>query len=340
MYRLIYDLEHISQIIGQYPEYVQGGGGNTSIKSDDGIMLIKASGYKLSDVTEKDAIAFIDYNKIREFVYTGEDVKEAVFNNVIDEAKIVLEGYSALRPSIEVGFHALLKKYVIHTHSVYTNIINCCTGQEKIVREIFKDNKVAIIGFQSPGVALTVELYKELERYQVQNNDYPEIIFLKNHGVVISSDDKERALELHEYVTLKIKEYFNLKEEYPKILIEKEDNKYISKSSFDKITSMETKDILNTIKTHILFPDQIVYFNLGDTIEQDNKFSIKNNRFCYQTNLNEALAIEETVVAYIYIYEQINKNNLIINKLLDEQVEYIANMESEKYRRKLIQQNK
>ena len=40
----------LSNRIGARPDYVQGGGGNTSVKLDGGLMAVKASGFRLSDV--------------------------------------------------------------------------------------------------------------------------------------------------------------------------------------------------------------------------------------------------------------------------------------------------
>ena len=41
----------MSAAVGARNDYVQGGGGNTSVKLPGGLMAIKASGYCLSDVT-------------------------------------------------------------------------------------------------------------------------------------------------------------------------------------------------------------------------------------------------------------------------------------------------
>ena len=47
----IHSLIDISTYAGCRVDYTQGGGGNTSVKTPDGkILLIKASGYKLKDV--------------------------------------------------------------------------------------------------------------------------------------------------------------------------------------------------------------------------------------------------------------------------------------------------
>ena len=56
----------ISSYAGR-PEYVQGGGGNTSVKFDECIMAIKASGYTLGEITAEKGYVTVDFTKIRRY---------------------------------------------------------------------------------------------------------------------------------------------------------------------------------------------------------------------------------------------------------------------------------
>lgn len=334
------ELAYISTKIGEKPEYVQGGGGNTSVKIDEYVMAVKASGYKLSDVTITDAVAFVNYTEIKRFFRQAEASTETAFNDFIRSVKIEKEGYKDLRPSIEAGFHALLRKYVIHTHSVYSNILNCCKQQRELVKEIFRGyNNILIVDYASPGLELTISIYSTLEEFYTANNYYPEIIFLKNHGIIVNADTSEKALALHEEVTNTIREYFNLVDCYPTIRIEEINGRYLGKSDFKKIDQKITiKEIIEAISKNIIFPDQIVYFNADEIQGVSTKFTLQEIKddLYYLTNYNEALTIEETIMAYAYIYYYVEKNNLKINNLSNQQVHYIMNMESEKYRKQLL----
>ena len=44
-------MQRISNYCGERVDYVQGGGGNTSVKFDEKLMAIKASGYTLKETT-------------------------------------------------------------------------------------------------------------------------------------------------------------------------------------------------------------------------------------------------------------------------------------------------
>ncbi len=122
----IKNLVDISRKIGSYPEFVQGGGGNTSVKINSNLMAIKASGYLLKDMTESDGFAFVNYNDINDHIKNDiiSNNTEDEFSSFVKEKTSKTDNYPALKPSIETGFHALLPyKYIVHTHSVYSNIL-------------------------------------------------------------------------------------------------------------------------------------------------------------------------------------------------------------------------
>ena len=62
------ELLEISHAIGSKSDYVQGGGGNTSVKSADGrTMAIKASGTTLGQMSETAGWAELDLAKVLSF---------------------------------------------------------------------------------------------------------------------------------------------------------------------------------------------------------------------------------------------------------------------------------
>ena len=58
------ELAKISKLIGQNPAYVQGGGGNTSVKFGDKYMAVKSSGLTLAEVTESNGYSVVDFEAI------------------------------------------------------------------------------------------------------------------------------------------------------------------------------------------------------------------------------------------------------------------------------------
>ena len=124
--KLLADFAWMSQSAGTRSDYVQGGGGNTSVKLEGGLMCIKASGYCLKDIRADKAYAVMDYEALRAFYYGNEpqnleDVEKQGSACAKENVKQI-EGLDALRPSVEAGFHSILKTFVLHTHSVYANL--------------------------------------------------------------------------------------------------------------------------------------------------------------------------------------------------------------------------
>ena len=225
----IKELVFMSKDIGYNPACTQGGGGNTSVKLNDCQMAIKSSGKALKEMTENDGYSIVDYKKIRDHLYSS-DQNEHIFLQKLKSCTV--EGYT--RPSMETGFHALLGNYVIHTHSVYANLLTCSKEGKDIASKLFKN--ALWLDYVTPGYELTLAM-----RNAVQENYLDEgIIFLKNHGIIIVSQTAQEALNLHKDLHTKIQSYFNLSSN----AFEFEDTKVLD--------SDLTRD-------HVLFPDQVVY---------------------------------------------------------------------------------
>ena len=93
----------------------------------------------------------------------------------INNQTIHLPKYNSLRPSIETGFHSILKKYVIHTHSIYSNILACSKSFENLTATIFKNDDFIIIPYFPPGTILTRNILKEYNNFFRMNKKYPGI---------------------------------------------------------------------------------------------------------------------------------------------------------------------
>ena len=110
--KLLSDFARVSQSTGARADYVQGGGGNTSVKLPGGLMAIKASGFCLSDIRPDKAYAVLDGADLRNFYLTTDpsalaDVeKEGSARAKADVRHI--DGLADLRPSVEAGFHSIL----------------------------------------------------------------------------------------------------------------------------------------------------------------------------------------------------------------------------------------
>lgn len=214
----------VSQKLGANPAFVQGGGGNTSIKLQQK-MAIKASGSELKSMNENKGYVFVSHQPIVDLLDQSHLPNDEEFTQRVRGFHLEGEG----RPSIETAFHACLGSCVLHSHSVYANVFTCSREGQDRLTELF-GKKALWIPYANPGQDLS-----RLIREKSQNRPGAQILFLQNHGLITWASSPKEAWALHEEVNLRLKE------------ISVEFNR--SPEGFD----------LEAIRTQVLFPDQVVY---------------------------------------------------------------------------------
>ncbi|NCB06369.1 MAG: hypothetical protein EOM69_12730 [Clostridia bacterium] len=213
---LLDDFARLSQSAGARMDYVQGGGGNTSVKLDDTYMAVKASGFCLSDVKPDQAYAVMDYSALRAF-YRGHEAAE--FDNVeqagsalAKESTVAIAGLPALRPSVEAGFHSLLGKFVIHSHSVYANLACCAVEMKQVLTEAMAgaDYSWGMVPYIDPGARLSFAIRDELNRVERETGKLPTVLFMQNHGLIVHEETADACLALHDAVNARLAAFFGV----------------------------------------------------------------------------------------------------------------------------------
>lgn len=337
MKKTIKDLIEISTYAGDRVDYTQGGGGNTSVKKD-GVMLIKASGYRLVDITENTAFVAVDKEKIENY-YQSVDLSikkdyEKESAEISKSSVIAMDGIETLRPSVEVGFHAILKKYVIHTHSVYANIITCSVEGESLAEKLFGDKDFGYIfmSYINPGFELTLAMKTKIENYVKEKGKFPEVIFMKNHGLVVTADYLERVKAINTDVNETIRKYFKIEDAFRSVDLVEVDGGYRSntKTVLDFVSKNGLTKALLDEKP--LYPDQLVYLNNILAFSPET-LTIKDGAVEYRADLKKATTLEETLFAYLFVNESIKNAGLTVSTMNEKEVDFINNWEAEKYRR-------
>jgi len=339
MEQTIKDLVDISTYAGNRADYTQGGGGNTSVKNEkEGIMLIKASGYRLKDITKNNAFVAVNRNTISNY-YNSVDLSvkkdyEKESAEISKNSVINISDMPVLRPSVEVGFHAILKKYVTHTHSVYANILTCSVEGETIAEKLFNnaDFGYIFLPYINPGFELTLAIKKEIENYIAKNNKYPEVIFMKNHGLVVNSDFIDRVKIINTEVNETIRNYFKLEDNFREVSLIEKDGSFISDTSVVK--DFIKNNVLDKafLDKYPLYPDQLVYLN-NILAHSPNTLVVKDGKVFYNTDIKQATTLEETLSAYLFVITAIKNAKLNVNTMNEKEVYFINNWEAEKYRR-------
>ena len=339
MKQAINSLVNISEYAGNRVDYTQGGGGNTSVKTDDGkLLLIKASGYKLKDVCPTNAFVAVDQNKVYTY-YNTVDINDGADHEkesatLAKESVVEIEGLPVLRPSVEVGFHSILKKYVIHTHSVYANVITCSIEGEELAKKLFadKDYGFVFLPYINPGFELTLAMKNAISDYEKANGKFPEVIFMKNHGLVVTSDDLDRVKNIHTDVNLTVEKAFNLGGILTEIKLEEKDGGLLSLTDVVKAFVKEYGLSLELLSTYPLYPDQLVYLN-NLLYNTPDMMSVKDGLVFYKTDIKQATTLEETLAAYAFVIKAVKENGLTISVMNEKEVAFINGWEAEKYRR-------
>lgn len=171
------------------PSLIQERGGNISLKMENK-MLITSSGFKMSDVNINSGHCIVDLNKIKKKYYSEQDYIE-----ILESSKV----FGQERSSMETGLHFKMKqKAVVHTHPIHVNTILCSKEARQVIDNLFEDMKYDFIDYVTPGFNLA-------NFFNSDNN----IIFLKNHGLLVGDNSLDAALEITESINNRCKKWID-----------------------------------------------------------------------------------------------------------------------------------
>lgn len=329
--------------LGARPDYVQGGGGNTSVKLDGRLMAIKASGYCLEDIRPDKAYAVIDYAAMRRFYTENEpenfpDV-EAAGAAVSKSSLASIEGLAALRPSVEAGFHSLLDTYVGHTHSVFANLAACCKEAGRVLSDALggAGYTSALVPYINPGAGLTFAIRDTLRQAKADTGRQPAVLLLQNHGVIVHDDSHLRCLQIHEDMNIRLAGAFGLEQgAFPKPSVTEADDGFFTSATpwlHSRLKGDAYPDAF--LLDDPLYPDQMVFFKgtLGEAARIDRRTGIAHYRMARKA----ALTLEETLCAVVFIVETVRRRGLTLVTMGEAAKGFIGSWESEKYRKSLAE---
>ncbi len=200
---MLKDLIELSRYYGRNSEYTIAGGGNSSWKEGN-TMMVKASGFSMGNIGE-DGFVAMDIGSLKELWkknYPGErSSREAQFLSDIENAR---EEGETLRPSVETLLHQLFPySYVIHTHPTLINGLGCSSQGKKLVQKLFGDT-VFWVPSMDPGYYLAATLYSLL----FEKQRMPQVLILQNHGLFVAANTKEEVYTLHTKIMDKLIQFF------------------------------------------------------------------------------------------------------------------------------------
>jgi rhamnose utilization protein RhaD (predicted bifunctional aldolase and dehydrogenase) len=204
MNKALADLIKISHATGKDSTLVQGGGGNTSVKTDDGrYMYIKASGTALKDMDGQAGWRRLQLDSVLSII---KDKSIAQLDTHTRETEVVNWLLLACddkitrgaRPSVEAHLHAFLDKCVIHLHPAAVLAYACAKNGQAQLEELFKQHELPPlwVPYANPGFTLAKKTAKLIKDYEKRFANKPAILFLQKHGLLISAQSSDTALQL------------------------------------------------------------------------------------------------------------------------------------------------
>lgn len=166
----------LSDTLGNDINFCQDGGGNISIKISPEHLIIKSSGFSIKNAYKSKGYSIINYRNFHS------SIDDSSLDQILTTSPI---SPKYKKPSMESGVHASLPyKYVIHLHPIYSTLILCLENSRSIINSLFSN--FDYLTYVNPGYEL----------FQAIQNKNKSLIFLENHGLIISSNQIDDALNL------------------------------------------------------------------------------------------------------------------------------------------------
>ncbi len=211
MRNVLTQLVRISRIVGADVDLVLGGFGNTSVKTADGkFMYIKASGTAIKDMTRTKGWRRLRLSSVRAVLEDKSIVKAGPVKRQGIMTKALLaacddrfcaagnRSRAAIKPSVESCFHSLLGRFVIHLHPAAVLAYACAKNGRQRLQGLFSREKLPPlwVPYADPGYMLAKRIQRLVGDYKARYGRSPDVLFLQNHGLVVSADNPSVALRL------------------------------------------------------------------------------------------------------------------------------------------------
>ena len=332
-FKEISKLKEISEMMGKDKMLIQGGGGNTSIKLDN-ILLVKASGKMLKNAIVEDIFLPVDLYKIRShFKELNFSKKGITINSNIK---------TNLKPSIETTFHAIMPhKVVLHSHPIDVITYSICDDLRKNLDQILKGFSWDYINYARPGYPLARLINNALSEKK------SDVLILANHGLIIGGETVSEAYDLQNKILDKLK--IKPRKSQTPNLIELE--KLIKRIPNSKLPYHEIIHNLacdswsfELAKNYAPYPDHAIFCGEKVLVVNQNNLknqNLKNHDYFILPNIGviilkkESQILESMLEMQASIFLRTNKQTPV-TFLNEMQCKELLEWEAEKYRKKIL----
>ena len=341
---MIEQFVHLSKYAGMREDLVQAGGGNSSVKIDRKTMLVKASGFQLAELTTQSGYSTVDYVAITE-AFNGCANIDALTEG--DGKKILASAQKkGGKPSIETFLHAITSTFTIHTHPIVVNVLMARKNAREIVEKIFPE--AVFVPYATPGINLAKAYFKAMKSQELGPN---KIVFLQNHGLVVSGEDEKDVIKVNEDVIYKIEDYLGLREKLaPYHIVTKIWDLFPEKVIW-RVTDSNAFDVYKAkgLWKHQFCPDCIVFlakkmwspsnldnYELNDFKSQYGEPVIiewEGNLYIVAASVKKAMETQSVLSFSAQVMSQVKEDDC--NLLSDQEQNFLLHWDAEKYRQNI-----
>lgn len=343
----------MTKYAGMREDLVQAGGGNSSVKLSKEEMLIKASGYQMSEINEKTGYSTVNPQIIVDFFEKATNAEITKEQEVSIIERTLIEGK---KPSIEVFLHSITNKFTLHTHPTLVNVLTARKEGFEVLKKLFPE--ALFVDYATPGIALAKEYFDAFKKENKSKNKLSDIIFLKNHGLIVSAEDAESVMNktdevlniIAEYLDINIDEYqqttklWNVVEEIVEL---KGQIIYLCN---DATIKERLKETAGKMWEYQFCPDCMVYCgrmvlelpNCCETInvkEHISKYGapsaiiLKGNMYVIAESVKKAMEIQ-SILSFSAKVSKLNKK-CEMDLLEEKEQDFLLNWDAEKYRKNM-----
>jgi rhamnose utilization protein RhaD (predicted bifunctional aldolase and dehydrogenase)/NAD(P)-dependent dehydrogenase (short-subunit alcohol dehydrogenase family) len=186
---------YTSRLLGQEPDLVLHGGGNTSVKArvknffgdEEEVLYVKGSGWDLATI-EAPGFAPVRLGVLQRLA----ELRELSDTEMVTQQRAAMLNPHAPNPSVEAILHAIIPfAFVDHTHADAVVTLTNTPGGADRIRKLYGD-RVLLIPYVMPGFILARTI-KELTD-GVDWQQYEGMV-LMNHGIFSFGEDARTAYE-------------------------------------------------------------------------------------------------------------------------------------------------
>lgn len=203
---------YTSRLLGQEPELVLHGGGNTSVKTQvtnlfgdiEEILYVKGSGWDLASI-QPAGFAPVRLHTLERMA----QLDELGDTEMVAAQRSAMIDPSAPTPSVEAILHAIIPfKYVDHTHAdAVVAITNSDRGEDRILQ--IYGRRILLVPYVMPGFMLAKHVFDATQQTNWSGLDG---IILMNHGLFTFGDTARESYERMIQLVSEAQDYLERKE--------------------------------------------------------------------------------------------------------------------------------